>query len=507
MINILRKNQKWLWIVIGFLAIPFCFYFVKTDPAALRSDEVARIYDRGVSQVEYQRDKRLLTLAESLGMGTFVQAMVAGANEEDQRVLEFVCHRTILHHEADKFGIAPTPAEVAALVRTLPAFQGKSGFDLDRYTQIVQNSLPSLGFSEAQLEEIVSDQICLARIKSLIASGVRVPETELKENYEQAFGKLDVAVVRFSNDAFAKEVKVDDAEVEKYFEMHKAELQTDAKRRVDLVEFALTDEQKKLTGKPRIDALQKLADRANDFTQALLKKGSDFKQVAAKFQAPVQTTSDFAQAMPDPLLKGNPQLAKAAFALAIEQPTSDIVQTPEGFYVLHLTGLVAARPLNLEEAKPRIVDTIRAEKTRTLMAAKATEVASQLREKAAAGTPVEAAAQQLGVKAEKLPPFSLAKNRFVKEEATKPDPNIADLEAIKGAVAELNPGDISKFTPTPEGGLIALLEKREPINEAQFAKASPELQANYRQTMETVLFYEWLRDRRTDSGFAIVGKG
>jgi hypothetical protein len=33
-----------------------------------------------------------------------------------------------------------------------------------------------------------------------------------------------------------------------------------------------------LTGKERIEALQKLSDRATDFTQALLEKDADFKQ-------------------------------------------------------------------------------------------------------------------------------------------------------------------------------------------------------------------------------------
>jgi hypothetical protein len=39
-----------------------------------------------------------------------------------------------------------------------------------------------------------------------------------------------------------------------------------------------------LTGKERIEILQKLSDRATDLTQALLEKGANFKQVAEKFQ-------------------------------------------------------------------------------------------------------------------------------------------------------------------------------------------------------------------------------
>jgi len=53
-----------------------------------------------------------------------------------------------------------------------------------------------------------------------------------------------------------------------------------------------------LAGKKRIEALQKLADRASDFTQALLGEGADFKQAAAKFQLTVPRDGEFSAASP-----------------------------------------------------------------------------------------------------------------------------------------------------------------------------------------------------------------
>jgi len=113
----------------------------------------------------------------------------------------------------------------------------------------------------------------------------------------------------------------------------------------------LKEEEKKLTGKERIEALQKLADRATDFTQALLEKGTEFKQAAAKFQLPVLETGEFSAAEPDPQLKGDRQLGAAAFKLSEQEPHSDAVQVADGFYILHLTGKTESRPLTAEEAK------------------------------------------------------------------------------------------------------------------------------------------------------------
>ena len=507
MMTLLRKHRQWLMIVIAILAIPFVFYFVqKPDYGALHSDQVGRIYDRNISRIEFQRNARLFNLARELGMYQMLQDMVAGANSENEAFVEFTANRLILQHEAEKLGIHPTTTEIADVVKGFRVFQGDAGFDLKKYTDFTQNTLPSLGFNEAQIEELAADQINLDRIKQLLATGAVVSESESKAKYAEAFGKMDVAVVRFRNEDFAKDVKVTDEEIAKYYEAHKAELKTEEKRKVQFVNFALTDEQKKLKDKARIDVLQKLADRANDFTQALLEKGSDFGKVAAKFQEPVKETGEFTAAAPDPLLKADPQLAQTAFQLSTEQPNSDAVQVSDGFYILHLAGVDTSRPLTLDEAKPKIVETLKQEKTHEMLASKAAEAKRQIEEKMKAGASVAAAIQQAGLKAETIPPFSLMDDTPTtpdKKKETKEAP-APDLPSIKQAAAEMRPGEVSSFVSTADGGLIAVLEKREPIVETEFAKKRAFLESRMHENMGRIVFYEWLRDRRRDANFQLV---
>src|SRR5204862_2943521 len=165
--------------------------------------------------------------------------------------------------------------------------------DINKYTEFTKETLPALGLTEAQVEEVVSDQITVDRVKDLLGAAVQPSESEGKEQYEGAYGKMDVSVVRFRNEDFEKDVKITDEEIAKYYEAHKAELKSEEKRRVEFVTFAMTEAEKKLTGKDRVDPLQKVADRANDFTQALLEKDANFAAVAAKFQTPVVATGEF----------------------------------------------------------------------------------------------------------------------------------------------------------------------------------------------------------------------
>src|ERR1700682_1275050 len=479
MIRTINKHQRWLMIVIGILAIPFIFYFNKTDLGAQHSDRFARIYDRDVTLVEARRDAHLCDLARQLGMFNFVQDLTIGAQSRESLYSQFTLNLIILRHEAARLGIRPAKAEIVDVVRDLRVFRGPSGFDAKKYDEFTQNFLSPNGFTEAELEEVARYEICLNRIKDLVAAGGSLSPTENKANFEQAYGKVTASVARLRLADFAKNVQVADDDVRKYYEAHKADFKTEEKRKVEFVSLALTDEQKKLQGKERIDVLQKLADRANDFMQALLEKGADFKQVAAKFQLPVRETGGFTGSTADPALKADPQLAATAFQLTPQEPTSDAVQGADGFYILHLTGVVEARPLTLEEAKPKIVDAIKMQRAREMVLNKGAQAAHELRDTLRSGAPLNFALEKANLKTEKIPPFSVADVINAKPDPEKAEKEPADLTAIKHAAGGLNAGEVSDFFPTKDGGFIAMVEKREPPDEARVRENKPAFEERF----------------------------
>ncbi|MEY2490299.1 MAG: peptidyl-prolyl cis-trans isomerase [Verrucomicrobiota bacterium] len=501
MITILRKHHRWLMIVIAILAVPFVFYFNKTDFGAQRTTDLGRIYDRPITQVEFTRHARLLNLASALGLNLGTDLMMANVASESEMYVEFTWNRIVLLHEAEQLGIRPSSDEIAAHVKTLPRFKGDAGsFDINKYNEFTKTMLPTLGFNEAQIEEIVSDQLALNRVKDLLGTGVQVPESESQENYERTYGKMEVAVVRLREEDFQKDVKISDEDVAKYYEAHKDQLKSDEKRRVEFVAFALTEAEKKLTGKDRKEPLQKVADRANDFTQALLEKDANFGEVAAKFQSPVIATEEFTNVAPDPKLAANPQLTQYSFQLTQQAPFSDPIQGPDGFYVLHLLTVTESHPLSLEEAKPKIVETLKSERLRELVSNKGAEVARQLREALKSGTPLEKVAEQSGLKLERMPPMSLAEIPAPdkpKPEIPKPKKDEApDMPVIKSAVSVLNPGDVTDFVPAAKGGVIAVLEKRAPADPSGYAAAKTQFETRYLFQRRGAVFVEWLRDRR-----------
>jgi len=499
MMKLLRKHRHWLMIVIAILAIPFVFYFVqRPDYGAMRSDQFARVYDRSVSMLEAQQTVRLFNLAQALGMSDFVQSLTVGSGQnQNQAYVQFIVNLLVLRHEAARLGIRPDSSEIADVVRGLPAFQSESGFDMKKFSDFVQNALAPNGLAEEHIEQLVRDELCLNQIKQLLATGVSIPQAEINANYGRAYDKLYVSVIRLRPADFAKDVTVSDQDVQKYYEAHKAELNSDEKRKVEFVNLALANEQKKLAGKERVEALQELSDRANDFTQALLEKGTDFKQAAAKFQLPVRTTGEFTATAPDPQLNVDPQLGSAAFKLSMQEPNSDPIQVADGFYILHLAGIVEARPLTIDEAKPKIVEAIKNSRAREVMSTKGAEIVQQLREatNSPSGAGLEAAIQKAGVNVEKVAPFSLLDETTEAQakEATKGPP---DLPAIKDAVAYMNPDQISDFFPSGDNGLIIALQKREPSAKANDPEKKAAFERRLLNNKIRIVFYEWLRDRQ-----------
>ena len=571
--KLLRRHKDWLMIVIAILAIPFIFYFVRTpDYGAMKQGDLGQIYGRQLSQLEIDANARLGGLAQALGMSDFWETLSL-RQPGNGGYGTFAVDLIILRHEAERLGLRPSGAEIADVVRKLPAFQGESGFDITKFSDFVRNGLGPMGLGEEHIEQLARDEICLNEIKELLGAGVTISKDELDENFRRGYDKFFVSVIRFRSADFENDITIKDEDVQKHYDAHKSELKTDEKRKVEFVHLGLTEEpaeysdlpgplsqpayssiftnqfiqsliaatpfsfgsdmtaqrrgeQKTLTGPERIEALQKLADRATDFTQALLEKDAGFRQAAEKFQLSVHETGEFTAAAPDPKLKADPQLSAAAFKLSVQEPNSDPVQVADGYYILHLVGVTETRPLTMEEAKPKIVDAIKKSRTRELMSSKGPELANQLREaaKSSAGSDLQAAIQKAGVKAEKLPPFSLFEEETTKSQGNEtnqskepkseqvsqgkepkneppsqskePKNEPPDLPMIKQAVAFLDAGEISDFVPSAEDGFIAILEKREPFADAKAGEKKAAFEKKLLDNKQRIVLYEWLHDRQ-----------
>jgi len=76
----------------------------------------------------------------------------------------------------------------------------------------------------------------------------------------------------------------------------------------------------------------------------------------------------------------------------------------------------------------------------------------------------------------------------------------SDLLTVKNAVVMMNPGDVSDFMPTGTDGLIAILDKREPLGDASAGEKKTAFQKRLVENKERIVVIEWLRDRQQEAG-------
>lgn len=490
MVNLMRKYQQTLMLLVTIIVI-ICFAWLYNDTRFTShrdGDSVGEIYGTKLPLAQFQREARKFDLCRALGlMELWLTRIGREARTESDAKESFVWNGLVLRHEAEALGITATEDEVVDAVQKLPAFQTNGAYDSSKYNTFVQN-IASAGFTADVIEELVRENLYLEKLKALVGTTVAASPSEVRSNFERRTQKSEVSVVRFNRDEFAKAVTISDADLKKVFEERKETLKSDEQRKVKVVGFTLEKADKPMVGKERTAELVKLADRAQEFTVAMTDKDAKFEDVAKKMGVEVKTTSDFPASAPPAEVGMAPEASEKIFALTKEQPNSDVITTENGYYVAQLVSITPAQPLTFEQAKPQLEAELRDDRTREAMDLKVAEIRNKLVAATNAGKSFEAAAAEAGVKAEKIPAFSLME---------PPKPDVADGRLIAGRASDLVEGQLSDATPSSTGVILIHVDKRLPIDEQKFAEEKSSLAANVARAKREGAFELWLKERRT----------
>jgi peptidyl-prolyl cis-trans isomerase D len=489
MVNLMRRYRQTLMLIVTvIIIISFGWFFTDYRLSSHgHENAVGVIYDRPVRLAEFERGLRRMQLLSGLGMEQLVRALTANARSEQEAQANFVFNTYVLRHEADALGFVPTDAEVVEETKKMPIFQKNGAFDPSLYTQVGQN-IGRLGFDDSNIEEAVRDSLRFQKLNKLFSSTIGASPASARDMFERRNQKTEVGLVRINREEIAKTIQITDEDLKKAFEERKDTLKTDEMRKIRYVPFVLSEEDKKLPGPQRGEAFQKLLDKASEFTVAMTAKDAKFEDVAKKFGVEVKETPDFPQTKPPAELGQSREVAAAVFnKLTMEQPNSDAIGTPNGYYAVQLTGVTPSRPLTFDEAKEQLTETIKNDRTSETLDLKGRELRAKLETDLKAGKTFAEAAQAAGVTVESLPAFSFM-------ERLKPE--VKDGEEVMNASAEMTVGQLSEVLSTATGSIIFRIEKRHPIDEAAFEKEKPELMERLADFQAMNAFSIWLAERR-----------
>lgn len=497
-VNIMRSNQRWLMAVVSVLiAISFLwFYSDRTHPEREVSDKLGTIYGRTLTNTETNRVWRQIQTAAELGLTNVIDRDLLGQGDVADRVVNHL----VVAHQAEQMGLYPTDEEVAAAVAKLPVFQSAGGqFDYQKFDSYLADNLAPRGFSRDQLEEIVRRDIQFGKVHAIVDAPVVVSPLEARVAYDARYAKTNASVLRLASGDFTAGIaEPTEDDLKKYYADQKTQYVQPESRRVQYVKWLLTDEQKKLPPPDKNAALKTLGDQSVALlTELLDNKGKeDFAAAAAKLNLTVKETPDFEQGQTAGLEEATiPGFVEAAFKLAKDDPDSDVpLQTPDGFYDLHLAALTPVRPQTLEEARPKLVKAIKDERTRAAMNAKAEEIRTKVADALKGGKSFADAAKEAGQTAQDLPAYSQA----------EPARTVPDASLIEGTTQELGVGELSKFVATDTGGVFVYVRSREGVDPARFDQQKEMVAGRLSRQKASFYFAQWLQASRAAANVDII---
>lgn len=134
-------------------------------------------------------------------------------DELDVQIREAAWRRLVAIREAGRMGIGATDEEVLATIQSHPGFSVDGRFREDAYIAFVQNMLAPMGFTSAQFEEHVRQEIILQKLQRVIQQAVLVPPFEIARTFRSLTDTFDVQYAIISPADVEKSVKVtaDDA--------------------------------------------------------------------------------------------------------------------------------------------------------------------------------------------------------------------------------------------------------------------------------------------------------
>jgi peptidyl-prolyl cis-trans isomerase D len=429
----------------------------------------------------------------------------------------------VLMHKAKELGVRVTDEEVVRQIRALPVMinEQTKQFDPNNYQRYLI-FLNNLNIGEAQLEDVIRQELTRAHLRAIISSAAEVTPAELQLSYNMLEEQTKIDYVELDAADHKDASEVSDGEARTYYGVNQEKFRTPATVKVRYAYFTISDARKSVTiadddiseyyernksryvdasGKPKLladvkDDLRKdlldlraerlAGDHATAFSVKLVPQpgapSPDFTKIAADAGLTARETDFFGLRAAVNGVDAGPEFNQAAFALGPEMPFSDPVRGKDGYYVL---AYVASKPSEIppfEEVKAQVVDHIRQQHAYDATVKQGRELDAKVKAAVAAGKSFSDACASYGLTAKTSEPFTF----------TGGATNLPYANSIKEIALGMATNAVSDFLATPTGGIFFHLRQREPAKPLELdSQASKLLQAQLLQQSRQALFEDW----------------
>jgi hypothetical protein len=214
-------------------------------------------------------------------------------------------------------------------------------------------------------------------------------------------------------------------------------------------------------------------------------KASDLDALATQKGLTVQTTAPFArEEVPDGLAV-NSLFAQEAFKLTPEEPFGGPVVGDDSVFIIALDQRIPSENARFEDVKSKVEDRYRLQQATVMAREAGIAFVSQLTNGLAAGKTFAGVCTEVGQTPVLLPPFSQSTRELPEVEAH------TALNLFKQVALTTPVGSASGFQYTADGGYVAYVQSRLPVDEARMNQELPQYTQFVRQSLGNEAFGEW----------------
>lgn len=528
--------NKFVWIgftvliVLAFVAWDMSVPDDARDPAARLAP--GTLYGQPVPPDEFHGARIHAYMSLILSMGRQIPI----SPEIDRELNRMAWRHLITMRRGREWGLVSSNREVIEAIRAYPGFQHEGQFHPDIYRGFIDHLLAPMGFTPAQFEEYVRQELLVQKLERMVSEAVLVAPSEVDRAIQSIGDEFVVHYALIDERILGEGLDVTEDDARAYFEANLERFMIPPKVRVKYIRFPVADYlvEAEITEQQALDyydlhidefvrvpedadleedelfqvtetipfeevredimdrlrrdvAARRAADSAMDFVIKLVPdrhgEASGFEEAAEQFGKSVEYTEPFAEGDVPPEIDAGPAFSRAAFELRPhpEYFFSDAIEGRENIYVMALVERIPEREPSFEEISARaMVAAFRDAAERAV-----TELANQFHaaaeEAIAAGNAFREIAESFAVPVRETPAFTAA---------TGLEETPYGNELVR-TVLGYNEGEVTAPVATRAGRLVAFISQRTPVDPAEFAHLRPQIVASLTRDRARILFHEW----------------
>lgn len=457
MFDVVHKHRRIAQFILALIMVPFAFFGV--DYYFRRGDNVAEVakFDGGsISEAEFAqaiRDQQEMLRRSAQG----VDPAIFDNPEVRYNLLQQLLRERLVEKRGADLRFQVSDAQVRERIAADARFHDGGKFSLQMY----KNLLAQAGVPEQTFEQSIRRQMLSEKLVDPIARGGIVPAASGVAFVNLVEQQREVEVANIDAEPFVKDVKVDDAQVQAFYDANSAAFKTPEEAKFEyvvltqdalLAQAGVTEEEVKAqyanAARTYTQAEQRQAAHiliavkadAGDAEKAAARKTADdlaaqAKATPAKFaELAKQHSQDPGSAPQGGDLGSNPRgtMVKAFDDAVFAMKPGEIagpVQSEFGWHVIKLNGVTPEKTRPFDEVKAQIETDLKRQKASQKFAAAADQFQNLVYEQADTLAPV---AKALGLTVQTTPLVTRAQAQQIAQGSAKLVQALFSPESIGG---------------------------------------------------------------------------